>query len=226
MSRLFRRREVWLPTFQGWLLLAALLAVGGVVLGRAALPLLAPVAPAPGARTLVVEGWLEPPELDQAVALLQRGHYTRVFTSGGPIEPLNDVGGWKNFASRAAAYLDAHAAPWRAIPVPAPETVRDRTYLSAVMVRERLRATGGVPAAIDVFSAGPHGRRSAIVYRMAFGPDVEVGVVTATSRTLDGSAWWSTSSGAKLVLGEVIALGWTECCFWPGRESTAGADRP
>ncbi|MDP9043856.1 MAG: hypothetical protein M3O01_03530, partial [Pseudomonadota bacterium] len=169
-----------------------------------------------GAHVLVVEGWLDRSELDQAAALLRQGRYAQVLTSGGPIDPLTDVGGWRNYAWRAASYLQPLApAGVSVIAVPAPDTPRDRTYLSAVRVRERLGEAAALPDAIDIFSAGAHGRRSRMVYRMAFGPQVEVGVISAANPSFTATRWWESSNGVKLVLGEAIALGWTACCFWP-----------
>ena len=50
---------------------------------------------------------------------------------------------------------------------------------------------------------------------MAFGPGVEVGVLAAPPRRYDVERWWLTSEGAKTVLGELLSLAWTKCCFWP-----------
>lgn len=217
---LFARRQVWLPTLWGWLMLLALTALVLVVLGRAAYPLLALTEPArgdgSGARTLVVEGWLDPPEIEQAVAVFRRGRYERVLTTGGPIEPWFDPGGWKTFAARGAHYLTAYGLT--GVPIiqaPAPETVQDRTYVTALMVREWARTSGTTLGAIDVVSAGAHARRSRLAYRMALGDAVEVGVFAMVPKHFDAQHWWTSSVGAKSMLDEVLSLTWTQCCFWP-----------
>ena len=70
---LVRRRSIRVPTFLGWLVLVALIGATGFVLGRYFIySFLAPNEPAPGARLLVVEGWLSPGELNQAIARFQR----------------------------------------------------------------------------------------------------------------------------------------------------------
>ncbi|HEY9237999.1 MAG TPA: hypothetical protein VIP10_04085 [Burkholderiaceae bacterium] len=216
-SVLFRRREVWLPTVWGLLLLLAITVVVALGLGRSAYALLAPQAPAPGARTLVVEGWLDATELRQAVAVARTGRYDRVLTTGGPIDPLVDAGDWKNYAVRAAAQLRAGGltgAP--IIAVIAPASAQDRSYLSAVMVREWAARNGVALDAIDLYSAGVHARRSWVVYRMAFGDAVRVGVLSARPTEYDPQRWWTSSTGAKTTLGEALSLAWTKCCFWPG----------
>ena len=218
---LFRRREVWLPTLWGWCVLvvvAALVAVVGAVNANRLLALDAP-ARGPGgagARTLVVEGWMGEAELAQAVALFRRGRYERVLTTGGPIEAWSDVGGWKTFAQRGSAYLRAHGlAGVPVIAVPAPDAQRDRTYLEGVAVREWAQRTGVALGAIDLVSPGVHARRSRMVYRMALGDAVEVGVFATVPEGFDAERWWTSSRGVKSTIGESLSLAWTVCCFWP-----------
>lgn len=217
MSVLFRRREIWLPTLWGLLLMLAIAVALLVGLARSAYRLLAPQLPAAGARTLVVEGWLDVDELRQAAAAARDGHYERVLTSGGPIEPEIDAGNWKNFAVRAAAQLRAGGLiEVPVIAVPAPASAQDRSYLSAVVVRDWLAQHDATPASLDLYSAGVHARRSWLVYRMAFGGAAEVGVLAARPADYEPERWWTSSAGAKATLGEVLGLAWTTCCFWPG----------
>ncbi len=218
---LFRRRQVWLPTLWGALLLLVFCALAVVGLGFAANGFLAPSEPARGqdgggARTLVVEGWIDEPALALAVEAFRRGRYERVLTTGGPIEAWSDAGGWKTFAVRAASYLRAHGLT--SVPVialPAPESKQERTYLNAVMVRDWAAQAGVKLDAIDVFSAGVHARRSRLLYRMALGDTVEVGVLAADPADFDADRWWTSSAGTKSALGETLGLAWTKCCFWP-----------
>jgi hypothetical protein len=223
---LWRRREVWLPTWRGTLLLLALTALALGVLGHQAYDLLAIERPArgpagDGARTLVVEGWLEPPQLRQAVAALRAGRYERVLTTGGPLPDWPGTSpAWHSHAERAAAFLRANGVTEPVIPVAAPATARDRTYLSAVMVREWAQRAGVRLDAIDLYSAGVHARRSSLVYRIALGDAVEVGVRSALPTEYDARRWWTSSTGAKTTIGEALSLAWTACCFWPPARGT------
>ena len=225
---LLRRREVLLPTPAGWLVVFAIVAVAAIVLGRALPDLLSLDAPARGpdglgARTLVVEGWLEARDLDQALPAIRSGRYQRVLTTGGPIETWDDRSAWTSYAERAAAYLTQRGTGGLAVSaVAAPKTEQDRTYRSARTVREWTRAAGVDLDAIDVYTAGIHARRSRAVYRLAFGPQTEVGVLAAPNRA-DVRRWWTNSRGAKAVLAEAVSLVWTTCCFWPSTESDPAA---
>jgi hypothetical protein len=214
---LLRRRSVWVPTLWGWLLL--LVASAGTAAGFAhgAYTFLAVEQPRGRADTLVVEGWLSDHELDQAIGVFRRGHYRRIVTTGGPLDWWGEQPPWKTFAERAADYLKHHGLDDVAIVVvPAPASAQERTFLSAVTVRDWARQSGITLRAFDLYSAGTHARRSRLLYRMAFGPDVEIGVMAALPEHIDPSRWWATSAGAKSVLDELLSLAWTKCCFWPG----------
>src|SRR6266851_61060 len=95
--------------------------------------------------------------------------------------------------------------------VPAPDSMRDRTFLSAVVVREWAKRSGLNFEALDVFSTGAHARRSRILYRLAFGPKIKVGVFAVKSPDYDAEAWWRTSHGAEEVVQQAIALLWVQC---------------
>jgi len=221
MPRLLRRRQVWLPTLWGWLALLVVAVPLVVVLARNANGFFALNEPAlgpdgKGARTLVVEGWLAETDLDQAVAAFRRGRYERVLTSGGPLEAWGGEYASRSYAERAADYLKHNGlADIPVTAVPAPASKQDRTYLSAVMIREWTQRAGIRLDAIDLFSSGVHARRSRLMYRLALGDAVEVGVLSARPASFDAERWWSSSQGAKLLMGETISLVWTTCCFWP-----------
>ncbi len=234
MPALFRRRQVWLPTFLGALLACALVAAlavaGALLIG----PFLAQSDPAHGpdghgARTLVVEGWLDEAGLDEAIAAFRRGRYERIVTSGGPIDSWREGQTATHYAERAAGYLKHHGlADVPIAAASAPASAQDRTFLSAVVVRDWVRREGLNPDAIDVYSDGVHARRSRMVYRLAFGPSVAVGMLAATPRKYDLEHWWRTSQGAKTVLDESLSLVWTACCFWPPAPGSPAvhSDRP
>jgi len=221
VTALFRRRQVWLPTLWGWVVIVAVGGAAAAFLAWHAYDFLAPVDPAKGksgegARLLVVEGWMDEKDLDQAIEAFRRGSYDRVVSTGGPIESWKELRTYRDFATLCSAYLKDHGIDEaKIVAVPAPASAQDRTFLNAVMVREWAARQGLALGAIDLFSSGVHARRSRLLYRMALGDDVEVGVIAARPTTWDGSRWWATSAGAKGVIGETLSLVWTKLCFWP-----------
>ncbi|MEO7057798.1 MAG: hypothetical protein ABI143_13415 [Caldimonas sp.] len=209
------------PTLWGTAVLLVVTVAAAMAWGRWIGDHLAASAPAlgpdgQGAHTLVVEGWLGEAQLDVVIATLRRRHYDRIVVSGGPFEDWREERRFPTYAERAADYLQRRgtgATP--VIAAPAPASAQDRSYLSAVMVREWAEKAGVKLDAVDLYSAGVHARRSGIVYRMAFGDEVEVGVLAAPTIDYDPERWWKTSAGAKAVMGEALSVAWTRCCFWP-----------
>ena len=213
---LFRRRQVWLPTLWGWLILLAITGTACVLAGRHIYTLLAPNDPAPRARILVVEGWMSEIELDQAVAVFRSGKYERIVTTGGPIEDWVELRGSMTYAELAASYLIKHGLDATEVTaVSPPASAQDRTFLSAVKVRDWAAKQGLALEALDVFSRGVHSQRSRMLYRMAFGPNIDVGVLSALRQNYDERHWWRTTATAQSVLEETIGLLWTMCCFHP-----------
>jgi uncharacterized SAM-binding protein YcdF (DUF218 family) len=211
---LCRKSQIWLPTIWGWLLLLIFILALCVFGVRNIYTFLAQNDPV-GARILVVEGWLAPKELDQAVQTFKVGGYTRVVTTGGPTDWPETK--YSNYAAMAADYLAQHGVPRDVIlVVPAPPSAQERTFLSAVMLRESAQRLGIKLEAIDLFSSGAHARRSRLLFRMALGTKVIVGVLAAKPESYDPEAWWLTSKGVESIVFQAIGLVWVKCFFWPG----------
>lgn len=213
---LFRRRQIWLPTFAGWLFLLLVLAATGFLLAHKLYAFLAPNQPV-GARILVVEGWLAPEELDQAIVAFSKGKYERIVTTGGPVSGWPGLSPDSDYATLAADYLAQHGIKSEQITVvPAPKSAQERTFLSAVMLRESAKKQGIALEAVDLFSAGAHARRSRLLFQMALGQEVQVGVLTARPENYDSAAWWRSSAGVEQIFFQSFGYVWVKCCFWPG----------
>jgi hypothetical protein len=213
---LFITKKLWVPTLWGWLLLSALSLGIFTLLVRHGYPFLAMEAPS-GAKLLVIEGWMAPSELDQAIVRFRSGGYRRVITTGGPV-PVNLYQPVRTtFAALAREYLIHRGLPGEAVvAVATPASARDRTYLSAVMVREWMAGSGGTVDAFDVFSEGAHSRRTHLLYRLAFGNSVRIGILAAAPENYNPSAWWQSSVGTKTVVTEAIGWAWTALFFDAG----------
>jgi hypothetical protein len=213
---LFRQRQIWLPTISGWIFLLLISVSTSIFLANNLYAFLAPNAPV-GARVLVVEGWLTPKELDQAIEAFKKGKYERIVTTGGPVTGWPGLLPDTDYAELAAGYLAQHGIQRDLIAaVPAPASAQERTFLSAVMFRESAQRLGITLDAIDVFSAGPHARRSRLLFQMGLGSDVHVGVFAARPGSFEPEAWWRTSTGVEQMFFQSFGYVWVKCCFWPG----------
>jgi hypothetical protein len=226
-AALMQKREVWLPTPWGWLVILAIAVAGIAGLGAAAVlslySFLAIDEPS-GASVAVVEGWMSPEELDEVIRLVRaRGNYGRIVTTGGPIHAWTHPAPQATFAHRAATYLRTHGLGGLQISeAPSPITEQNRTFNSALMVGEWAERTGLKLAAIDVISRGPHARRSRLLFRQALGPQVDVGILAVRPHGYDPAAWWRNTSGARDVLEQAAGLVWVAIFFDPSRAGATG----
>ena len=205
-----------MPTIFGWLFLLLISLVMGIFGAKNIYTFLAPNEPA-GAHVLVVEGWLAPAELDQAIHAFNNGKYERIVTTGGPITRWHRMTTASDYANLAANYLVQHGVrPDLISAVPAPKTTHERTFLSAVTFRESMQKLGITLDAVDVFSAGPHARRSRLLFQMALGQKVRVGVLAARPDSFDPESWWRSSAGVEQMIFQSLGFVWVKCCFWPG----------
>jgi len=178
-------------------------------------PFLAVNEPVPGG-VLVVEGWLPDYALEETIGEFRRDHSRTLFVTGGPVEygaPLVD---FKSSAELGAAALVRLGLATNTVQaVPAPWVRRDRTYASAVTLKNWLRKHGVAETNLNVISLGPHARRTRLLFSRAFGDEYKVGVIAIRDRDYDPSRWWESSSGVRSVIGETIAYGYARLFFHP-----------
>jgi hypothetical protein len=211
-----RPRTILVPTLAGWVLLVGIALATAAVAARALPRWLAVNAPV-GRGVLVVEGWLPQRALDQAAEAARRGAYDAIVVTGGPIRDQAWGGGFATFAERGGAYLrglDLGGRPL--LVVPAPPSHRERTWESALALRRLLDATQRRVDSADVFTYGPHARRSRDLFQRALGDGVRVGSLAVEPDDYDLVAWWRRSEGARDMLSEAVGYGWMLCCFRPG----------
>jgi len=202
---LLRRRGCLLPTWPGLLLLVLL---GVAILLEAALlvqPFLAPTVPVP-AEILVVEGWVPDYVLAATAAEFKRGHYRRLYVTGGPLETGGFLSQYRNFAEHGAAILAGMGISKGMIEaVPAPSVRRDRTYTSALALKSRLQQQNTSVTGINLVSLGVHSRRSRLLFQEVFGAEPRVGIIAVENRSYDPAHWWRYSNGVRAVVDELAA---------------------
>lgn len=173
---------------------------------RSVHPFLATSAPVE-ARVLVVEGWLPDYALNAVVAEMKRGHYEHLYTTGGTLPQGSHLAEFRSHADLGAATLVKLGIDTnRVTAVNSGAHFRNRTYSSAVVLRDYCRAEGIDLRAINLVSLGAHARRSRLAFQRALGRDVKVGIISIESRDYDPRRWWRYSEGVKMVGGEILGL--------------------
>lgn len=202
---LVHRRECLVPTWQGWLMFALLGMALLVVVALTIHPFLALTEPV-AARLLVVEGWAPDYVLEKAKTNFERNGYGKLYVTGGPLERGAYLSGYKTYAELGAATLIRMGMRKDALEVvPAPFAQQDRTYASAVALRNRLRQHGAAEASINLISRGAHARRSRLLFQQAFGDGSRVGIMAIEDRDYDPRHWWEFSQGVRTVVEELVA---------------------
>jgi hypothetical protein len=215
---LLRRREALCLTWRGWLLVCVLflaLFVGGLKTVHPFLALTKPVEP----EVLVAEGWAADYALNEVVAELKRHPYRKLYVTGVPLEVGSVLSEYKTYAELGAARLQRMGLDTNQVrAVPAPWVRQDRTYTSAVALRDFFKEHGGVPTRLNLMTEGPHARRSWLMFRKAFGQGVTVGIISIPEREYDPAHWWKSSAGVRSTLDEIIAYFYARLFFHPQSE--------
>jgi uncharacterized SAM-binding protein YcdF (DUF218 family) len=216
MWGLFDRRERWSLSGRGRLIVtSALLLVSALVL-EGVYPFLA-IIQRVDANILVAEGWINEYAIQAAVKEFQSNRYERVFTTGGPVTGsgryIND---FMTSASVGADLLKKWGLPDNRLQmVPSRGMDRDRTYASAVALRNWFRAQHTAVSAINVITEDLHARRTRLLFQKAFGKDVQVGIIAVANVDYPANRWWHYSQGLKEVVSEFAAYLYARLLFFP-----------
>ncbi len=214
------RKERWGLSWRGWLVLVLLTIV--VVLGFVLNihPFLSVTHPV-NTDVLVVEGWINDYGIKAAVKEFKTGHYERVYTTGGPVEgygPTSSI--YDTDAYQSAELLRKAGLPDESVQsVPSLFVGRDRTYTSAVTLRNWFRDHHLHVQSFNVLTEDAHARRTWLLFQEAFGKDVQVGIISVPNPDYDASHWWRSSEGVRGVIDETVAYVYAKFLFWPDGNS-------
>jgi uncharacterized SAM-binding protein YcdF (DUF218 family) len=213
---LVTRRERWGLSWRGWLTGIAIFLLTAILWVFNVRPFLAPTERM-DTKILVVEGWVHPFTINAAVKEFQTGHYETIYTTGGPVV---GSGGYVNDFNTSASVgadllLKAGMPENRVQMVPSRISGRDRTYSSALALREWFRAHGRAVTRFNVLTEDVHARRTQLLFQKAFGRETAVGIVSARDPDYDPAHWWRYSEGVREILGESIAYLYARFLFHP-----------
>ena len=211
---LLKRKEVWLPTWRGWLALTVglgCLAVGAIA---GVVPFLEVTHPTRG-EILVVEGWLPDYAIEEAKRVFEQYHYRQIVVTGIPIDHGLHISSETNYAQLAASTLRQLGVKSDCVvPVACQQVERNRTYATACKVKEWLESQKN-PTAVDVLTLGVHARRTWLLYEMVLGGQRATGVFAAADQRFDSAQWWKSSNGFRTVTSEAIAYLYAKLLFYP-----------
>ena len=206
--------------WRGRLIVASAVLLVGALVFKGVYPFLA-TTDRVNANILVVEGWIHEYAIRAAVKEFQSNHYEHVFATGGPVV---GSGGYINdfctSASVGAELLKKCGLPDERLQmVPSRVMDRDRTYGSAVALRNWFRDHNMAVSSIDVVTEDLHARRTRLLFQKALGDKVAVGVIAIPNPDYDAKRWWRYSAGLKEVVSEAAAYAYARLLFYPSERS-------
>jgi DUF218 domain len=216
-----RRKERWTLSWRGWLLVTSAVLAAAYFVFLNIQPYLA-VTRRVNTNILVVEGWMPRYALRASAEEFKHGSYERIFTTGGP---QDGNGGYVNdyytAASVAAEGLKKIGIPKDVIQM-APSHVlgRERTYSSAIALRDWFRDHNLAIHSFNVLTEDCHARRTQLLYQEAFGKTVAVGIIAVSNPDYNPKDWWRYSDGVREVIGESIAYMYARFFFYPSVSSS------
>ncbi len=215
---ILRRKERWGLSWRGWLLVTSAGLVAAYLAFLNIHPFLA-VTHRVNTNVLVVEGVIQVYAVRAGVEEFKSGSYERIFTTGGP---ESGSGGYTNdyntSASVAGETLKKFGIRDDLVQmVPSRVFARERTYSSAVALRDWFREHNLVIHSFNILTQGSHARRTQLLYQEAFGKDVTVGIIAVSNPDYNPKDWWRYSDGVREVIGETIAYIYARFFFYPSR---------
>lgn len=164
---------------------------------------------------LVVEAWLSDYALEESLSLFRSGEYQQMLVTGGPLNYGYYLTDFRSTADAATETLFLiGASPDSTISVSRELVWRDRTYHTALKLKEFLQENNPEVTSFNLVSQGAHGARSWLLYKMAM-PEYEIGIVSIDEKLYDQNKWWKTSKGFRTVVTEAIGYFYIRCFFKP-----------
>jgi uncharacterized SAM-binding protein YcdF (DUF218 family) len=217
---LFTRKERWALSAKGWFFLLLLITSVAFLFLFRIQPFLAPTERVE-TEILVVEGWIHEYAIRTAVEEAKKGSYQHVLATGGPVA---GSGGYVNDACTSASVgadrlRKSGLAPEIVQMVPSRVSARDRTYSSAIALRDWFREHDMKIRGFNIVTEDAHARRTRLLYQKAFGGEVQIGIIAVRNPDYDVEHWWRYSEGVREILGESLAYFYAKFFFHPAKST-------
>jgi hypothetical protein len=151
---------------------------------------------------LAVEGWIGYDGIRAAAVEFQRHGYQYVVATGGLTSERWDRDRFTYAEMAQNELIRSGVPPDRIIVAPANDNQTQRTYESALAAWRALQIRNIHPKTLNVFTWGPHARRSRLVFSKVARPDTNVGVIAWAPPGYQSAPWWHSSERARELLTE------------------------
>jgi len=167
-----------------------------------------------GEGILVVEAWIPAKTLEESAIVFNSGRYRYLVIVGGPMQgsgsKSNDPTTWADLAASRLEKLGFDTKKLVQISVPAVSS--GRTLAGATAVKRWLGSSRISVCCVDVFTVGPHARKSWILSRYAFGDGYRVGIIAGSPDSYDPRFWLASRRGILVVVRNLAGYMYSK--FW------------
>ena len=217
--KLIERKECWRVTWIGWI---GILAFWGLVLLMFLFtirPFLMPTKTIDADILIADKDLTYYHDLKKLSDEFRSKNYSMILCTGGLLEIGSNLAEYKTWAELSAARLKKLGINEKAIVPIIPKPVeRDKTFASALAVKNWLAQNNIQPKGINLFSIGPYSRISWMLFKEAIGEEIPVGIIACEyGGEEDHKRWWKTSSGVRTVLDATIVYLYAKLVFDPER---------
>ncbi|MCD4698603.1 MAG: hypothetical protein K8S16_20430 [Bacteroidales bacterium] len=171
-------------------------------------------------KILIIDGLLPGYAYDSIVKLIEKDKYKYVITTGVDVDYTFNSDEQFNIADFSFKILSTkdikncklHSAPAHLI-------YRDRTYSSAIALKDWFITQRIFPGEINVVSFSCHSRRTWVLYRKAFRDFARVGIISIRDQSYNYTKWYYYSRGVRQVLSETIGYLYSSIFFHPKKKN-------
>jgi len=166
------------------------------------------------AEILVVEGWISPGAIQGAAREFREGGYAHLYVTGGPVEGPSAE--YVSYAEQGFRRLERQGIdPQEMTAVVSKPVTKDRTYTSALALRNFFKTNSVRADSFNVLTTSAHARRSHLLFEKAFAGDRPIGIIACPPVEYQPERWWTSSSGVKEIISETAAYLYARLLFRP-----------
>jgi len=202
---LLKKKECWCLTWRGWTVLLLMFILGTIAIIKLTFPFLAVTDPVK-ADVLVLEAWLPDFCLQDVKSRFKQDGYKMLILTGGAIPRGEPFAEFKTYPEMMRAVLLKQG--WdegQVVAIPGTSEKTYRTFTSALALKEWLSRRDPAFSSINIYSLGPHARRTRATFQRVLGDHVKVGVIAGEDPRCDKDNWWRTSVGTSTVIYQSLA---------------------
>jgi hypothetical protein len=209
------RKERWGLSIYGWGLIAVLILLTLYLGIRNLYSVLSPVQ-REQTEILVLEGFISDYILQDAIKEFKNNHYTLLIATGTPLEYGNLLAPYGNTAMVAGMSLVKMGFDSTKLIIIGTDEIRnDRTYNSAIKLKNWIKSHRPDIKAVNLMTMGVHGGRSRLLFQAALGDSIRVGIISVPNFYYGPQSWWKSSKGFRETVNEAIGYFYVRYFFRP-----------